>query len=782
MNKECNKIVEQKTDCLYKNQDIPARLRAEDILNRMTLKEKIGQLNQRLYGFSIYECYENEVKLSDEFKDEVEKYSGLGVLYGLYRADPWSGRDYTNGLIGELAPRTYNMIQKYVIEHSRLGIPMMLSTECPHGHQALDGYLLPVNLGIGATFHPKLYKKACAVCGKQLEKMGVDLALVSMLDILRDPRWGRSEECYGEDPFLASKLAIAAVSGIQEQGVAVVAKHFCAQGEGTGGINASAARIGERELREIHLPTAKAIALAGVQGIMAAYNEIDGIPCHANKKLLTHILREEIGFKGVVMSDGVAIDQLDVMTGDRVLSGAKALKSGVDIGLWDTGFGKLDEAYERGLITMEDIDKSVLRVLTMKFERGLFDNPYIKESDSWSEYNYSRYPEALNLARESIVMLKNDGSLPIDIRKTKSIAIIGPNADEIYHQLGDYTPPINEKEGITVLQGIKNYITSSKESVEVRYAKGCGLFHGTDEMIKEAVELAKTSDITILVLGGSSSRFQGVDFASNGAAITNGTIQMDCGEGVDCADLNLPGLQTKLAEEIFKVGCNVVTVIIQGRPYIITDIVDKSKGVLCGFYPGIKGGSAIAEILFGTISPSGRLPVSIPRHSGQLPVYYNHKASYKSMNYYDVDKTPLYSFGFGLSYTEFQYSKIEVSYDKDMASDKDMVSDNENIIQVSFHIANNGAYDSYAVPQLYIRHMQGSTIPRSRELKNFDKVWISKGETVSCFLKLDREKLSTWDEELKFVVESGEVEMYLCDCGKDIWTGRINKDVLQVRE
>ena len=317
----------------YKNPALSPEVRAGDLLPRLTLREKIGQLTQRLYGFGIYRREGDEILFDDEFRAEVDRYSGLGTVYGLHRADPWSAKDFETGLTGMLAVKARNQLQKYVIEHSRFGIPALLSSECPHGHQALDGYLLPVNLAVGCTFAPELLEEASRVSGQQLKAMGVDLALVSCLDILRDPRWGRSEECFGEDPFLASRMAQAVVRGIQSQGVDVTAKHLCAQGETTGGVNASAARIGPRELREIHLPPVKACVDAGVSSFMAAYNEIDGVYCHANRALLTDLLRGEYGFGGFVMSDGVAIDQLDAVTGDRCASGALALNAGVDMGL-----------------------------------------------------------------------------------------------------------------------------------------------------------------------------------------------------------------------------------------------------------------------------------------------------------------------------------------------------------------------------------------------------------------------------------------------------------------
>ncbi|MDF2484770.1 MAG: beta-glucosidase, partial [Herbinix sp.] len=641
---------------VYEDPKLSPAERARDLLTHMTLEEKIGQLNQRLYGFAIYERKEEEIILTEEFKEEVKKYSGLGTLYGLYRADPWAGKDFNNGLYGALSVQAYNQVQKYVLTHSRLKIPMLLSSECPHGHQALDGYLLPVNLCSGASFHPSLLKEAYEVCGEQLKELGVDLALVSTLDILRDPRWGRSEECYSEDPYLASEFARAAVEGLQSRGVGAVAKHFCAQGEGTGGINASAARIGERELREIHFPAMEACAKAGVKGVMAAYNEIDGVFCHANSWLLTKVLREEMGFDGVVMADGVAIDQLDVMTNDRIVSGALALQSGVDIGLWDEAFSLLGEAYEKGFVKLEDIDRAVQRVLTLKFERGLFEQPYLPEHQESKCYSEKEYPQSYQLALESAVLLKNEHKiLPVDISKVKSIAVIGPNADEIYHQLGDYTPPIRAEEGITVLRGIKDYIRDSGQPIEVKFSKGCGLLEGSEAERLSAVALAKECDLVIAVLGGSSSRFGDVTFDSNGAAIVGKKVSMDCGEGVDSATLSLPETQLELIMSLAGTGCNLITVVLQGRPYVLTQVEECSKGLLCSFYNGPWGGRAIAELLFGKYSPSGRLPVSLPRHVGQLPVYYNYRSSYAAMNYYDIAKSPLHPFGSGLCYTTFAY-------------------------------------------------------------------------------------------------------------------------------
>ena len=645
----------------YLDRNLPAGERARDLLSRMTRKEKVGQLNQRLYGFRIYERRKGpegeEIVLSDEFREEVLKYGGLGALYGLYRADPWADKDYSTGLAGTLAKKAYNEVQRFVVEHSRFGIPALMSSECPHGHQALDGYLLPVNLAAGATFHPELIREAYRVCGRQLAQDGVDLALVSMLDVLRDPRWGRSEECYGEDPFLCARMAESAVRGMREGGPAVVAKHFAAQGEGTGGVNASAARIGERELREIHLPPMAACAKAGAEGVMAAYNEIDGIYCHANRWLLTDVLRGEMGFDGIVMSDGVAIDQLDAMTGDNVASGAMALSAGVDMGLWDNAFGRLEEAAERGLVSDEEIDRAALRVLTLKFQRGLFEHPFLEETQG-ETFSVRCQQESLQMARESVVLLKNDGGvLPLSKDGPGRILVTGPNADALYNQLGDYTPPLRESEGTTALQGIRETFGEGRTD----FAPGCYLRERDASLLEEASKKAAASDAVICVLGGSSSRFSGATFDANGAALAGEEavrVTMDCGEGMDCSDLELPAAQMELLQAMADSGRPVIALVIGGRPQVLTRVCELASSVLLAFYPGPAGGRAAAEIVAGLVNPSGRLPVSLPRSTGQVPVYYNYRNSYRGMHYMDQKEGPLYPFGYGLDYSRYEW-KVE---------------------------------------------------------------------------------------------------------------------------
>lgn len=735
----------------YQNPGLPVEERVSDLLSRMTLREKVGQLTQRLYGFTSFVRKGDEIVFSDEFKDEVDYYSGLGTLYGLHRADPWSAKTFETGLDGVLSTKATNQVQRYVIEHSRLGIPALLSSECPHGHQALDGYLLPVNLAVGATFDPELLAEAAKVAGQQLKEMGVDLALVSALDMLRDPRWGRSEECFSEDPYLACRMAEAVVKGIQSTGVDVTAKHMCGQGETTGGVNASAARIGERELREIHLPPVKACVDAGVSSFMAAYNEIDGVYCHGNPWLLTELLRDEYGFEGFVMSDGCAIDQLDAVTGDRTASGALALNAGVDMGLWDTGFRKLEEALERGLVTEEKINEACGRILTVKFRRGLFENPYVPETDHWTTYHWKNYPQVKRLAEQTPVLLKNSGVLPLSSSRKMKVALVGPNADAIYNQLGDYTPPIRPESGITLRRGLEELLKST--DVELAYHPGCPMFDSDMAMVQSAAELAKDADVIIVAVGGSSSRFavQG-EFDTNGAMKKQSAITMDCGENVDNSSLRLPGQQMMLLKCMKDLGKPVITVVIAGRPYESCFIDQYSDALVYSFYPGLTGGEALAKLLFGEIEPAGRLNASLPNQAHQLPCYYNHKDSYNPMRYFDGTARPKYAFGSGLSYTAFAFEPVSVP-----AADRR---------EVTFTVTNTGERPGYAVPQLYIHRTQGAVTSRVRLLCGFAKLYLNPGESREVTIAVPEESLRQYDFCLKSVLLPGKIEWFLCDSGE----------------
>ncbi|NEB14435.1 glycoside hydrolase family 3 protein, partial [Streptomyces coelicoflavus] len=483
----------------YRDPAAPVPDRVRDLLGRMTLAEKVGQLNQRMYGWDAYERAGDGHRLTEAFRSEVAAFDGMGALYGLQRADAWSGVGFADGLDAADGARTAAAVQRYLVDRTRLGIPALLVEEMPHGHQALDGTVLPVNLAVGATWDPDLYADAVAGAAAELRARGAHIALVSALDLVRDPRWGRSEECFAEDPYLAARMTEALVEGAHRAGVAVVLKHFAGQGATIGGRNSAATELGVRELHEVHLAAARAGVAAGAAGVMAAYNEFDGLPCVANRYLLTDLLRAEWGFEGVVMADGTAVDRLVRLTGDPVAAGALALDAGCDLSLWDDSFTRLGEAVERGLVSEPALDTAVARVLTLKFRLGLFEEPLPPAG-----------PKAVGLpdpaelgeriARASVTLFSHEGGvLPLS-RAVRRIAVLGPNADSLAQQIGDYTAPQRPGAGVTVLEGVRAAV---RPGTEVVHGRGCGLVGDDVSDVPAAVALAAGSDVAVLVLGGS---------------------------------------------------------------------------------------------------------------------------------------------------------------------------------------------------------------------------------------------------------------------------------------
>lgn len=750
-------------DKRYRDKSLNVEARVADLLSRMTLKEKVGQLNQRLYGWKAVRKAASGFELTPYFKDEVAAGDGMGALYGLFRADPWSAVNWTTGIPPAESARVSNLVQRYVIEHTRLGIPVLLAEECPHGHQALGSTLIPTNIGTASSWNPDLYAETLRLVASELRCRGAHLGLISALDMLRDTRWGRAEECYGEDPFLSASFAVAATRGLQGSSlddlkrsdtVAAVVKHFCAQGAGAGGHNAAAACIGERELREIHLPAARAAFKAGAQSCMAAYNEIDGVPCNGNPWLLSTLLRDEWGFKGVVMADGCAIDNLKRLTGDNPEdSGAMAVGAGVDLSLWDNSFPTLESAVRHAKCSEAVIDRAVARVLRLKFLLGLFENPYADEERPAAVIGSADSRERnLRLASETLVLLKNAESL-LPLRKDlKRVAVIGPNADALYNQLGDYTPAQAVGNGITVLQGIRATVSPGTDVV---YAKGCGTRNPDRSGIAEAVEAARHSEVAIVVLGGSSARDFNTRFDKNGAAIVAGNpTEMDCGEGVDVANLDLGGAQEELIRAVIATGTPTAIVLIQGRPHSIPWIAEHGRAILCAWYPGLEGGLAVARALFGDVNPSGRLPVSIPRSSAQLPVFYNFKAG-GDTKYCDMDAGPLYLFGFGLSYTEFSLSNLRL---EGTVPDVAGLAEGQRL-SVAVDLTNTGARPGSETVQLYLQDLEASVQRRVKELKGFRKVALQPGETRTVTLSLGFDELGLWNRSMEFVVEPGNIRL-----------------------
>lgn len=711
----------------------------ENIIKQMTLKEKVGQLNQHLYGWQCYQKVGDHYELTDLFKKHVKEYGGVGAIYGIMRADAWSQIDEHNGITRQESYQVIQMIQDYIKKHSRFQIPALITEECVHGHMALQSPVYPTQLAMGMTWNPLLMEKIAQNVSQELAAKGGNLALFTGFDVLRDPRWGRSEECFSEDAYLTSQMIQSAVQGFEkdQNGVSVVVKHLCAQGACEGGHNSDAAKIGPRELRDIHLPPVKAAVKAGARAVMAAYNEIDGIPCHIHKNLLHHILRKEYGFDGIVMADGCALDRLLLLNDNPLQMGSLALKAGVDLSLWDQVYTKLDEAVKQGYVTEEELDIAVERILRLKEKLGLFEpsqNIPLPQCDEL----------LLQSARECQVLLKNDDHI-LPLKKTQKIAVIGPNAHHYLHQLGDYTAYQNPQDIVTVYQGI------CKKVSQVSYALGCTTRKKQFENLDETLKIAKDADIVVLVLGGNSTRLYQNAFENNGALRIQDENEMNCGENIDLASLELEGYQNQLLKEIHRVNPNIVTVLIQGRVHVINDVMRYSQAVVASFYPGSRGGDGIADVLFGDYNPSGHLSVSIPRHVGALPCYYNHKHNGAQKDYIDLPSGPLLPFGYGLSYTTFEYQNISLPQKISIQELK------EKGLTITLDVHNTGQRDGEDVVQIYIKHLQSSIVSRVLELKGFQKVHVPHHAVQTVSITLSYDDLAIWNIDMEHIVETGRL-------------------------
>jgi beta-glucosidase len=487
----------------------------------------------------------------------------------------------------------------------------------------------------------------------------------------------------------------------------VVLKHFAGQGATVGGRNSAESELGPRELHEIHLPAARAGIRAGAAAVMSAYNEVDGMPCSGNQALLTGLLRERWGFEGLVMADGLAVDRLARITGDKVSAGALALNSGVDLSLWDEGFTHLEEAVERELVSEEILDTAVARVLRLKFRLGLFE-----QHSTTTDFPAHGRDVSTTLARAAVTLLRNDaGVLPIAASVSR-IAVLGPQSATTAHQLGDYTAPQRPGTGTSVLDGLRQL---APPGVDIRHAPGCALTGDDLSGIPEAVAAAAASDLAVLALGGSSARTPGTDFDANGAALTAAS-EMTCGEGVDLAGLRLGPAQYALMDAVIATGTPTAVVLIQGRPHVVPDT---AGALLTAWYPGPWGGEAIAEVLLGLAEPAGRLPVSVPRSAAQLPVYYNHKDN-EYGGYVDESAEPLYSFGHGLSYTTFAYGEPRPAGHT-----------------VEVEVTNTGDRYGRTVVQVYLRRLITSVWPRTLELCAFEGVGLAPGERRTVTMAID---------------------------------------------
>lgn len=743
----------------YKKADVNIDDRVNDLIGRMTLDEKIGQLICPM-GWPMYEKSGKSVELSAEFIKNMNDMP-LGTCWAVLRADPWTQKTLETGLHPKESAEILNKMQKYAVEKTRLGIPILFAEECPHGHMAIGTTVFPTGLSQASSFDRKLMHDMGEAIALEVRSQGAHIGFGPVIDIARDPRWSRMEETFGEDPYLTGQLASQIVKGMQgydiKDGKHIYStlKHFAAYGISESGLNGAPVNIGIRSLMSEYIPQFRTAIQAGASTIMTSYNTIDGIPCTANKYLLNDILRDSWGFKGSVISDLYSINVMEntFHIAETMEDAASlALKAGVDIDLGAIAYGDhLKNALNGGRITIEDIDKAVKNVLKLKFEMGLFENPYINVKDAEKNVHNSKHIElARKVAQESIILLKNDDILPLS-KNTKSIAVIGPNADNIYNQLGDYTSPQDSNSIITVLKGIRNAVPYA----DVKYVKGCAVRDKDNSEIGKAVEIAKSCDVTILVVGGSSARDFKTSYAETGAAeISKSISDMECGEGYDRSTLALLGDQQKLMQALIDANVKLVVVYIEGRALDMNLASEKANALCLAWYPGEQGGNAIADVLFGDYNPAGRLPVSIPRTVGQIPIYYS---KIQTHDYVEESAKPLYSFGYGLSYANFTYSDLQI---------KD--GDKNTLKTVSCTITNTGNYDGDEVVQLYINDIISSVQTPNILLKGFERISLKAGESKKVEFSLTMSELSLINQEMQQVVELGEFEVMVGSASDDI--------------
>ena len=745
----------------YKDPSLSIDMRLSDLLSRMTLEEKVGQLLCPL-GWEMYEIHGSEVHPSGKFKQLI-KERNAGMLWATYRADPWTKKTLANGLNPELSAKAGNALQKYVMENTRLGIPMFLAEEAPHGHMAIGATVFPTGIGMAATWSPELVKEVGQVIAKEIRSQGGHISYGPVLDLTRDPRWSRVEETFGEDPVLSGILGASMVDGLgggnlsQKYATIATLKHFLAYAVPEGGQNGNYASVGIRDLHQNFLPPFRKAIDSGALSVMTSYNSIDGIPCTSNHYLLTQLLRNEWKFCGFVVSDLYSIEGIHeshfvALTKEN--AAIQSVTAGVDVDLGGDAYTNLCHAVQSGQIDKAVIDTAVCRVLRMKFEMGLFEHPYVDPKIAAKTVRRKEHIElARKIAQSSITLLKNENSI-LPLSKTiNKVAVIGPNANNRYNMLGDYTAPQEDSNVKTVLDGILTKLSPSR----VEYVRGCAIRDTTVNEIEQAIEAARRSEVVIVVVGGSSARDFKTSYKETGAAVAEeGSVSdMECGEGFDRASLSLLGRQQELLESLQKTGKPLIVVYIEGRPLEKNWASEYADALLTAYYPGQEGGNAIADVLFGDYNPSGRLPISVPRSVGQIPVYYNKKAP-RNHDYVEVSSSPLYSFGYGMSYTTFEYSDLQV------------VQKSARCFEVSFKVKNTGKYDGEEVAQLYMRDEYASVVQPMKQLKHFERFYLKKGEEKKVTFVLTEEDFFLVNYTLKKVVESGNFHLMIGAASNDI--------------
>jgi beta-glucosidase len=756
----------------YKNPALPAAKRTKDLLSRMTLEEKAAQMmcvwQQKATTLVDADGNFDRKKAQKAFKNQ----RGIGQVGR--PSDAGKGQDARG-----MAALT-NAIQRFFLENTRLGIPVIFHEECLHGHAAPGATSFPQPIGLGATFNPALVEALFTMTALEARARGTHQALTPVVDVARDPRWGRVEETYGEDPHLVARLGVAAVRGFQgdatfkdKQHVIATLKHFAAHGQPESGMNCAPANVSLRVLRETFLSTFKAaLHEAGAISVMASYNEIDGVPSHASEWLLRDVLRKEWGFRGFVVSDYYAIWELGYrpdthghfVAKDKKESCALSVRAGVNIELPEPDcYLHLVELVRKGVLQEKQLDELVEPMLFWKFQMGLFDDPYVDPDEADRVVGCDAHAElALQAARETITLLKNDHAvLPLNLDACKTIAVIGPNADRSL--LGGYSGV--PKRNVTVLEGIRARVG---KSAKVLYSEGCKITLGGSwnqdavtpsdpvedrKLIAAAVKVARRADVIVLAIGGNEQT----------SREAWGLNHMG-----DRTSLDLIGRQNELVQALAALGKPIVALVFNGRPLAINILAEQVDAICECWYLGQETGTAVAEALFGDVNPSGKLPITVPRSVGHVPAFYNYKPSARRGYLFD-HVTPLYAFGYGLSYTTFKIGNVRLEKSR-------IKLDGQT--RVLADVTNTGARAGSEVVQMYVRDLVSSVTRPIKELKGFEKVTLAPGETRTVALPITRESLAFYDVRMRYVVEPGEFEIMV---GNSSCDADLEKVILQVK-
>ena len=746
---------------IYLDPKQPIERRVDDLLARMTLKEKVGQLN--------LPC----VYVDELGKDIPSKMAACRrFAAGTYTNEIGPGCGFftlADQILHEGTRQQveyFNELQKIALTQTRLKIPLLEDEEGTHGAMFPGATVFPEGLAIGSTFDMPLTQSIYAAAAQEARAVGIHSLSTLVLELDRDPRMGRNEEAYTEDPYLYSRIAESIVYGAQGTNIDAPDKvialmtDFPTQSEPVSGLERGAIELSERSLRENFLPPWLAAFNAGALGVMAGYPEIEDVPAHGSEKWLTRILRQELGFKGIVVSEGGGFGSLiyEDIVPDQKQAGALALKSGVDLDItYEPAYmGPLIESVEEGRVPLALVDRAVRRVLEQKFRLGLFEHPYADPGQAERVMHSEEHQQlALDAAREGIVLLKNDGNLLPLSRSLKSIAVVGPNADSASNLFGDYAPSVVPQRVQTILDGIKSKVPPGTRVV---YAKGCAVNDEDKSGFAAAVEAARQAGVAIVVVGEQARR-EGAEDRSP---------RPTDGEGYDVASLDLTGVQEDLVEAVAVTGTPTVVVLINGRPLSIRWEAAHTPAIVEGWEPGERGGEAVADVLFGDFNPSGRLAITIPRSVGQLPAYYNYKPSKaywigegwsRDRGYVDMPGTPLYAFGFGLSYTQFRYSNLHIDPPEIYSG---------GTARVSVDVANTGKRAGVDVAQLYIHERFAPVSTPVKQLRGFERIVLKPGERKTVTFTLTPESLMLLDRDMHWRVVPGTFDIMVGQSSADI--------------